>query len=188
MTRDPNLIKLIAEAIANARGVRRGVPAITNILDVLPSQLRTEVTLDAKAVLDALENEPGGSAMTWPPTITTRPRPEVGESYLELTLGRCPPDQFDDESRCHLRVEASWTQLCGLYVPYPMRRQGLASILVNEAKRRSLAREAPLYVEANPFGVHPPTREKLVKWYTEKHGFQPVPGHPYAMIWDAVLT
>jgi hypothetical protein len=43
-----------AAAIANARGNRRGVPTIVNILDLLPAHLRAEVIEDAEAVLDAL--------------------------------------------------------------------------------------------------------------------------------------
>lgn len=43
-----------AAAIANARGGRRGMPAITNILDVLPQKLRDEVMEDAEAVLEAV--------------------------------------------------------------------------------------------------------------------------------------
>jgi hypothetical protein len=45
----------IAAAIANARGGRRGMPPIKNILDVLPSKLRDEVMDDASAVIAALK-------------------------------------------------------------------------------------------------------------------------------------
>lgn len=44
----------IAAAIANARGGRRGVPPITNVLDALPPRLRDEVMDDAAAVERAL--------------------------------------------------------------------------------------------------------------------------------------
>jgi hypothetical protein len=44
----------VAAAIANARGKRRGVPTIVNILDVLPPKLLQEVTEEADAVLDTL--------------------------------------------------------------------------------------------------------------------------------------
>ncbi len=47
-------IKAAAAAIANARGNRRGVPSITNILDVLPQKLRDEVMDDAMVVARAL--------------------------------------------------------------------------------------------------------------------------------------
>jgi len=45
----------MAAAIANARGMRRGVPTITNILELLPGKLLVEVIEDAGAALDALE-------------------------------------------------------------------------------------------------------------------------------------
>lgn len=44
-----------AAAIANARGMRRGVPEIVNILDLLPEKLREEVIEDATAALEAIE-------------------------------------------------------------------------------------------------------------------------------------
>ena len=44
-----------AAAIANARGGRRGVPKITNILDVLPPRLFVEVVEDAEAALEAAD-------------------------------------------------------------------------------------------------------------------------------------
>lgn len=46
--------RIIAAAIANARGNRRGMPTITNVLDVLPQKLRDEVMDDAMAVLRAV--------------------------------------------------------------------------------------------------------------------------------------
>jgi hypothetical protein len=42
-----------AAAIANARGMRRGIPPIVNVLDALPSTLIDEVTEDARAALNA---------------------------------------------------------------------------------------------------------------------------------------
>lgn len=47
-----NMIQKAAAAVANARGMRRGVPAITNILDLLPEKLRGEVIEDATEALD----------------------------------------------------------------------------------------------------------------------------------------
>lgn len=49
------MIEAAAEAIANARGMRRGVPAITGILAALPSKIHDEVMEDAKAALVAAE-------------------------------------------------------------------------------------------------------------------------------------
>lgn len=50
----PGTRETIAAAIANARGGRRGMPPIVNILDVLPEKLRNEVLDDADHVLKAL--------------------------------------------------------------------------------------------------------------------------------------
>lgn len=47
-------ISQAATAIANARGGRRGVPEISNILEILPPKLRQEVREDASAALQAV--------------------------------------------------------------------------------------------------------------------------------------
>lgn len=54
---DREIQKTIAEAIANARGMRRGVPTISNILDMLPEKLVDEVMDDAANVYKELENK-----------------------------------------------------------------------------------------------------------------------------------
>jgi hypothetical protein len=46
-------IRAAASAIANARGNRRGVPTVTNILEMLPKKLFDEVMEDAQTALDA---------------------------------------------------------------------------------------------------------------------------------------
>ena len=46
--------EIIASAIANARGMRRGVPTISNVLDLLPEKLREEVMDDAENVISEL--------------------------------------------------------------------------------------------------------------------------------------
>lgn len=46
-------VRAAAEAIANARAGRRGAPAVTGILDVLPATLFAEVVEDARAALAA---------------------------------------------------------------------------------------------------------------------------------------
>lgn len=51
---DPEKIKLAAAAIANARGGRRGMPPVKNILELLPQKLVDEVTEDAEATLHAV--------------------------------------------------------------------------------------------------------------------------------------
>jgi hypothetical protein len=50
----PFAVDIAAAAIANARGNRRGVPNIINILEILPPSLVEEVTEDAKAALEAV--------------------------------------------------------------------------------------------------------------------------------------
>lgn len=46
-------IEAAAGAIANARGNRRGMPSLSNILEILSPKLRDEVMEDAKAALEA---------------------------------------------------------------------------------------------------------------------------------------
>ncbi len=46
-------IEAAAEAIANARGNRRGAPSVSGILHLLPAKLKDEVMEDAKAALEA---------------------------------------------------------------------------------------------------------------------------------------
>ena len=46
-------VERAAAAIANARGGRRGMPPIKNVLDILPDKLRREVMEDAEAALEA---------------------------------------------------------------------------------------------------------------------------------------
>lgn len=48
-------IDAAAAAIANARIMRRGSPAISNVLDILPPRLKREVIEDAEASLNAVE-------------------------------------------------------------------------------------------------------------------------------------
>jgi hypothetical protein len=62
------LIKVIAAALANARGARHGMPPVTNVLDALKSvgggKLIAEVTEDADAALSAIEGA-GALAKQW---------------------------------------------------------------------------------------------------------------------------
>lgn len=58
MTPTQNQIELAAAAIANARGGRRGIPEITNILEMLPDNLVVEVMQDAEAALKAAFSSP----------------------------------------------------------------------------------------------------------------------------------
>lgn len=61
LTRHDRIV-VMASAIANARGMRRGTPEIKNILDVLEEtlpHLHEEVMEDAEAALVALETLEG---------------------------------------------------------------------------------------------------------------------------------
>jgi hypothetical protein len=55
MTTNHAKVRAVAAAIANARGMRRGVPTITNILELIPKHLVDEVTEDAEAAIEALK-------------------------------------------------------------------------------------------------------------------------------------
>lgn len=50
---DPPSVLTAAAAIANARGGRRGMPPIENVLELLPPHLRDEVCEDAREALFA---------------------------------------------------------------------------------------------------------------------------------------
>lgn len=50
----PPDVAAAAAAMANARGARRGAPAITNVLDVLPEAIFDDLVDDARAVVAAL--------------------------------------------------------------------------------------------------------------------------------------
>lgn len=50
-------IEIVAGAIAKSRGNRRGLPDISNILDMLPKKLKKEVRADAEAVVLALQKD-----------------------------------------------------------------------------------------------------------------------------------
>jgi GNAT superfamily N-acetyltransferase len=80
-----------------------------------------------------------------------------------------------------LRTE-TWVYLSGLYVPQPMRRQGAGRALLMEAL--DLAREwgLPVFLNAEPYGAQPMSREQLLRFYGEM-GFRMFPGHPFSMVW-----
>jgi hypothetical protein len=50
----PPDVEMVASVLANARGMRRGMPPIINILELLPADLVKEVREEAEAVLSAL--------------------------------------------------------------------------------------------------------------------------------------
>ncbi len=47
--------EIIASAIANARGMRRGMPSVSNVLDILPEKLKNEVREDAENIIKELQ-------------------------------------------------------------------------------------------------------------------------------------
>jgi hypothetical protein len=51
---DQSLRDVIAAAIANARGMRRGAPSMANVLEILPPKLKNEVLDDADNIIAAL--------------------------------------------------------------------------------------------------------------------------------------
>jgi hypothetical protein len=53
MKQDRVRVMKAAAALANARGMRKGLPAIRNILDMLPQSLREEIIEDAEEALEA---------------------------------------------------------------------------------------------------------------------------------------
>lgn len=77
-------ITLAAAAIANARGGRRGAPQIANILDILPDKLKSEVTEDAEAALDA-----GGIALF---DDTAEKLAEILDQVLDHVVVTCRPE------------------------------------------------------------------------------------------------
>lgn len=52
-------LEIAAAALANARRERRGVPAVKDVLNIIPTAQRDEHFRDADAVLHALEEADG---------------------------------------------------------------------------------------------------------------------------------
>lgn len=48
---EPMSEEAIATVLANQRGMRRGAPSISNVLDMLPDKIRNEFMDDARAIL-----------------------------------------------------------------------------------------------------------------------------------------
>ena len=78
----PGPVRAAATALANARAGRRGVPAVSNILDVLPQDLFGELVEDARAALQAAE-----AAGTVPVPRKRGPLSTVDAEALRLDLG-----------------------------------------------------------------------------------------------------
>ena len=52
---EPDIQSIIAAALANARGMRNGVPPIANVLDFVPDNVHEQVVRDAELVLGELK-------------------------------------------------------------------------------------------------------------------------------------
>ena len=48
-------VEIAATAIVNDRFMQKGCPPITNVLEMLPDNLREEVTREARAALEAVK-------------------------------------------------------------------------------------------------------------------------------------
>lgn len=82
----PADVRGAATAIANARAGRRGVPAVSNILDVLPQDLFAEVVEDARAAIRAADAARQAAANT--PKPRARGPLRAGDAdALRLDLG-----------------------------------------------------------------------------------------------------
>jgi hypothetical protein len=101
----------IAAAIANARGMRRGVPTIKNILDILPAKLRDEVLDDADNILSTCASPtpaatvpPAGAmdAGTAPQDRLPRDRDIILEALNEYD-GWLKDDDYDSKA-CLARI------------------------------------------------------------------------------------
>lgn len=74
---------VIAAAIANARVGRRGVPVITNIMEILPEKLRAEVRDDADSIIEALTGRFESAA---PQSMTPALRDVIAERERQKTV------------------------------------------------------------------------------------------------------
>lgn len=82
----PADVRAAATAIANARAGRRGVPAVSNILDVLPEVLFAELVEDARTAISAADAARKAAANT-PMPRRRGPLREADAEALRLDLG-----------------------------------------------------------------------------------------------------
>lgn len=110
---------------------------------------------------------------------------------LEWTKGRLPrelfEDDFADEATAFVTFGPGWARLSALYVPVPARGWGIGEAMVRKAQQMAAIRGLPLLVEAIPFGVEPLAEDLLRAWY-HMQAFVAVPGHPYALCWQALAS
>lgn len=57
--RGDKAVLAVAAALANATGARRGLPAIENVLDLLPADLRANYIDEARAAIEAYQRASG---------------------------------------------------------------------------------------------------------------------------------
>lgn len=81
------IVDAAAAAIANARIMRRGAPAISNVLDILPKKLRDEVEADAEAALDAAVEASTPFGGWWIACSEAMPEEEIHVILFSPSLG-----------------------------------------------------------------------------------------------------
>jgi hypothetical protein len=108
-------IESAASAIINARGMRRGVPSIGNVLAILPADLKAEVMEEAEAALKAAEvaHVRQGGGMD---TETALKRAQAYNecltrhvySLIETTKAKGAPDAATLIFACEVMLRKSW--------------------------------------------------------------------------------
>lgn len=104
---------------------------------------------------------------------------------LEVTSeGESVTDEVASLPHIHVMVHDDHTHLSGLYVPVDMRSRGIGGILMRRTLRyleQLQMMDAPIMLDARPYGDAPPSREALIKFY-EGLGFVRWPHHPTSMV------
>ncbi|MEN3213577.1 hypothetical protein PUR23_26645 [Methylorubrum populi] len=104
----PADVRAAATAIANARAGRRGVPAVTNILDVLPQDLFAELVEDARAAIAAADAARKAAANTPKPRLRGPVRAADAEALrLDLNAGTLLILTRDRSSRAAAALSAA---------------------------------------------------------------------------------
>lgn len=105
-------VRAVAAAIANARGARRGAPAVGNVLDVLPPEIFAALVDDARAAVEAAD-------AAGHEEILARPVAHLVASYVEAirldlnagSLLLLVRDRSSRASGAYTAVSASTTML-----------------------------------------------------------------------------
>lgn len=128
-------VEQAAAAIANARGGRRGMPAIANVLELLPPNLREEVLEDARAALEAAG---GGCARASGGTVNAAERlaEMLPIEVIELILLELPRVRHAGVSRIELHHGPDGRITDGEVAAAPPR----AKVMVRRSHGAALAR------------------------------------------------